>query len=151
MILILFHIGEETFGLDAARVIEVIPALAGRKIPHAPEYVTGLINFRGRIAPVIDLSLLHLGKPASPLLSTRIILAGYPDRGGVRRVVGLLAERVTDTFPCRGEDFQPPGVRSDGTRYLGEILLEGDRMIQLVAPEHILSEEVLDILDSTTA
>ncbi|MHB9027191.1 MAG: chemotaxis protein CheW [Candidatus Latescibacterota bacterium] len=148
MILILFHIGEETFGLEAARVIEVIPALAGRKVPHTPEYVAGVINFRGTVAPVIDLAMLHLGKPSLPFLSTRIILTGYAQGDGIRRIVGLLAARVTDTFPCRKEDLQPPGVRTDGTRYLGEIILDGERMIQLVTPERILSPEVMDILDS---
>jgi chemotaxis-related protein WspB len=148
MILILFHIGTETFGMEAGKVIEIIPALTGRKIPHVPDYVTGLINFRGIVTPVIDLGRLHLGKPSSPFLSTRIILAGYDDDHGIRRIVGLLAERVTDTFSCRKEDLQPPGVRTDGTRYLGEILLDGKRMIQLVTPERILSSEILNILDS---
>ncbi len=151
MILILFHIGEETFGLDANRVIEVIPFLTGRKTPNTPEYMAGLINFRGAVAPVIDLRTLHLGTPVQPLLSARIILTGYADDVGTKRIVGLLAERVTDTYSCRREDFQPPGVRTDGTRYLGEILIDGGRMIQLVSPERILSAEALAILDSARA
>ncbi len=146
MILILFQIGADTFGLEASRVTEVVPLLASRTVPHVPGYITGIINYRGDVVPLVDLSMLHRGTPSQPFLSTRIILSGYDDEIGERRTVGLIAERVTDTFNCRREDFQPPGVRTDGIRYLGEVLLDHGRTIQLVSPERILTREVLEIL-----
>lgn len=148
MILILFRVGGDTFGLEASRVIEVIPLLAVREVPRAPEFVSGLINFRGMITPVIDLSMLHRGTPSRSALSTRIIVCGHDDGTGDSRIVGLVAERATDTLSCRREDFQSPGVRTDGVRYLGDILLTGGRTVQLVTPETMLTPEVLEILDS---
>ncbi len=150
MILILFQIGEDTFGLEASRIIEVVPLLVCREVPHVPEYVAGLVNYRGAVTPVIDLSVLHEGRPSRPLLSTRIIMTGFEDGEGKQYTLGVIAEQVTETFSCRRGDFQPPGVRSEGSRYLGDILLHEGRMIQLVTPERILSDEARKLLDAAS-
>lgn len=148
MILILFQIGDETFGLEVSRVIEVAPLLVCRKVPHVPEFVAGLINYRGAVTPVIDLSMLHQGRPSRQLLSTRIIMTGFTVENGKQYTLGMIAEQVTETFSCRREDFQPPGVQSERSRYLGDILLHEGRMIQLVTPERILSAEARELLDT---
>lgn len=150
MILILFQIGNDTFGLETSRIIEVAPLLVCRKVPHVPEYVAGLINYRGAATPVIDLSILHCGQPSRPLLSTRIILTAFTAENGKSRTLGMIAEHVTETFSCRREDFQPPRIQNGNTRYLGDILLDGSRMIQLVTPGNILSAEVMELLDAVS-
>ena len=48
--------------------------LSSRSIPHAPSFLAGLLGFRGKVIPVIDLGLLLSSVPCRDCLSTRIIL-----------------------------------------------------------------------------
>ena len=82
MLFLLFHLGKDRYALDASRVVEVVPLLTLRRIPQAPRGVAGIFNYRGQPVPAVDLGELMLGQPASPRLSTRIILVHYPDDGG---------------------------------------------------------------------
>ena len=53
-----FLLGEEcVFGIDASMIQEVIMVGELRPVRHAPAYVAGIRNLRGRIITVIDLSV----------------------------------------------------------------------------------------------
>ena len=148
MLLIVFNIGKDRFGLDVSQIIEVIPLVTFKKVHRTPKYVSGIFNYRGTMVPVIDLSTLISGKPSQPLLSTRVILVNYtsPDN---HHTLGLVAERVTETMVFREEDFKPPVIESDTTRYLGDIMTTEDGMIQRITIENILPEYLRKILFST--
>jgi chemotaxis-related protein WspB len=138
MLLIVFQAGAERFGLDVSRVRGVLSVPTLRSLPSAPEFVAGLFDYHGTLVPVIDLSRLLAGRPASLLLSTRIVLVDYDDA----HLLGLLAERATETVSCREEDCQPAGVTVTGAPYLGPILRHEDGMIQRVTVEELLPESV---------
>jgi chemotaxis-related protein WspB len=142
MLLIVFEAGAERFGLDVSRVREVLPVPTLRPLPSAPEYVAGLFVYHGTLVPVIDLSRLLVGQPARLLLSTRIVLVEYVDA----HLLGLLAERATETVSCREEDCLPAGVTVTGAPYLGPILNDKDGMIQRVTVEELLPESVRETL-----
>ena len=50
-----FEVAEEQFGIDVMRVQELIRYQKPSRIPNAPDVVSGVINFRGHIIPVIDM------------------------------------------------------------------------------------------------
>jgi methyl-accepting chemotaxis protein WspA len=49
MLLLQFQAGDDRYGLDVAEVIEVVPRVLFREIPHADCTVAGLINYRGTL------------------------------------------------------------------------------------------------------
>ncbi len=49
-----FHIGKEIFAISVKKVLEVLEKQNITEIPDVPDYVKGVINFRGDILPVID-------------------------------------------------------------------------------------------------
>ncbi len=49
-----FHIGKEIFAISVKKVLEVLEKQHITEIPDVPDYVKGVINFRGDILPVID-------------------------------------------------------------------------------------------------
>ena len=146
MIFILFRGGRETLAMDVERVVEVVPLLTVRKVPHVPGYVLGVMNYRGTAVPVIDFSALHSGTPSRRVLSTRIVIVRFGGPEGTERMIGLAGERVTETIRADREEFQPPGIRSETNRFLGDILVSGSGTIQLVEPEAILTPEAFDML-----
>src|SRR5688572_5758867 len=97
MLFLVFQLGADRFALDVATVAEVLPLVTIRPMPQAPLGVAGILNYRGAPVPVIDLSQLTMGRPAARRLNTRIVLVHYPDRHGAPRLLGLIAEKASET------------------------------------------------------
>ncbi len=119
MLLLVFRIAGDVYAVEAARVVEVVPRVELRALPHAPEALAGLLQYRGRMVPVIDLGIL-LGSRRSPcLLSTRIILVDdrTPARGEAR--LGLIAEHVSDVRRVDDDQVIPPPALLGHNPYLG--------------------------------
>ena len=49
-----FVLDEEVFAVDVARVREILEMPSITKVPGVPGFMRGVINLRGRVAPVID-------------------------------------------------------------------------------------------------
>jgi chemotaxis-related protein WspB len=146
MLLLQFQAGKDRYGLDVSRVIEVIPMVVFRTLPHTEPAVAGLFNYRGTMVPVIDLTVLLGGVASRPLFSTRVILVDYPGRDGEHHVLGLLAERVTETVFCTEGELLPAGIAVDGAPYLGDLLPHADGMIQRVTIEGLLTPSLQESL-----
>jgi chemotaxis-related protein WspB len=144
MLMLLFYIGEDRYALETKRVVEVLPMVKLKALHHAPEYIPGLFNYRSHLVPVIDLCHLIRGSPCSSHLSTRIILVNYQgcrepsDRSS--QILGLMAERVTDTLNKPETEFVDPGIKLDAAPYLGEMITDEQGMIQCVRVEYLLPE-----------
>ena len=146
MLFILFQLGRDRYALDAAQVAEVLPLVQVKKIPHAPAGVAGVFTYRGAPVPVIDLSLLALGRVARSRLSTRVLLVNFPDAGGAKRLLGLIAENATETLRREAADFVASGVKADGAPYLGPVATDERGLIQWVEAEKLLPAAVREAL-----
>ena len=58
-------VGAVAIAIDAARVREVAPRSPATRLPGAPSIVTGVVNVRGTLVPLVDLGLLLGSAPAS--------------------------------------------------------------------------------------
>ncbi|MGD0965294.1 MAG: chemotaxis protein CheW [Candidatus Acidiferrales bacterium] len=146
MVALLFEVGGQRYGLDIAQVVKVLPFVRLHRLPHAPEYVAGVFCYRDAMVPVIDLSQLIRGTHVQALLSTRIVLVKYPGPSGTGRVLGLLAERATDSLNDEGAEPVPSGVAVPEAPYLGGLSVSGGTMIQYVKVENLLPDEVAERL-----
>jgi chemotaxis-related protein WspB len=63
-----------------------------------------------------------------------------PDSSGPR-LLGLIAERATETMRREASDFTSPGVSADGTPYLGPVTSDRRGLIQWVEVDKLLSEQ----------
>jgi purine-binding chemotaxis protein CheW len=50
-----FSLGKESFAIPIGKVLEVLQKMYITQIPEMPEFIKGVINFRGDILPVFDL------------------------------------------------------------------------------------------------
>jgi chemotaxis-related protein WspB len=132
--------------LDVSQVAEVLPLVDIKQMPQAPPAVAGILNYRGAPVPVIDVSQLTLGRPAERRLSTRIVLVHYPGADGQTRLLGLIAERATQTVRHEEKDFVASGVTSDGASYLGPVIADARGMLQWLDVRTLLPPSVRDVL-----
>ncbi|MCY3020928.1 MAG: chemotaxis protein CheW [Planctomycetota bacterium] len=160
MLALVFCLGDERYALECSQVVEVAPLVPLRKLAQAPPYVAGVFVYRGKPVPVLDLCQMTLGRPCRMLMSTRVILVKYPAPSvgappggrpaGEQQVLGLLAERVTETTQCEPAAFAPAGVKADAAPYLGGLAPDGQGLMQSVQLEKLLPEDVRALLFQAT-
>jgi len=145
MLMLLFHIGEGRYAMDCGHVIEVVPRVNLKPIAQAPEYVAGMLNYRGIPVPVVDLCHLQEGNPCGSSLHTRIIVCDYTSKNGQSHKFGLIAERVTETIHRDSSDFVDSGMRVDEIPYLGGVMTEENVVTQQLIVDILAAviEEVL--------
>jgi chemotaxis-related protein WspB len=141
VLFLVFQLGGERYLLDCAEVAEVLPLVEVKRIPRAPAGIAGVLRFRGGTVPVVDLGEVALGRPVEQRLSTRIILAHYATARG-KQLLGLVAERVTDTVRRERSDFAPAGVTSPDAPYLGPLTRDERGLMQWILVDQLLPETV---------
>jgi chemotaxis-related protein WspB len=140
MLLLVFRVADDDYAVEAGRVVEVVPRVALRSLPHAPDALAGVFRYRGRVVPVIDLGLLLGHVPCAPRLSTRIILVDdrMPSQGEAR--VGLIAEHVIDVRRVADDRVISPSTLLGPNPFLGPIVSADSGLIPMIAVERILAE-----------
>lgn len=146
MLFLIFQIGQDRYALEGRRVIEVLPLVKLKRVPKAPTGVAGILNFRGRLVPVLDLSEMASNIPAVSRLSTRLLVIDFSPQEGEGKMLGLIAENVTEMLRCHDEDFETAGVKPDGAPFLGPILRDERGIVQRIEIEKLISQEVRDVL-----
>jgi chemotaxis-related protein WspB len=149
MLFLLFQLGKDRYALEAHRVVEVVPLLELKRLPHAPKGVAGVFNYRGRPVPAIDLSELTLDRPARECLSTRIIIVRHPAPGGAEHLLGLVAEHATEMLRKDASAFVDAGVHVQDAPYLGPVLMDSKGVVQWIHEERLLPDAVRELLFSS--
>jgi purine-binding chemotaxis protein CheW len=139
--LIAFRIGEQEFCVNIMSVREIRGWTQATPMPHAPAYVLGVINLRGAVLPIVDLSARLGMKDAEPSARHVIIVAQVKSR-----IVGLLVEAVSDILTITDENIQPvPEVSSDLEKHYARGILAIDkRMICMIELDALFPEKALD-------
>ena len=146
MLFLVLHLGKERYALDTSPVKEVLPLVSFRPLPQAVTGIAGIFNYHGATVPLVDLAALALGSASRARMSTRIILVEYTPAAGETHLLGLLAERTTETIRREESDFADTGVAVDGAPYLGPVTRDARGLIQRVEVNRLLSDSVRDVL-----
>lgn len=146
MLFLLFQLGQDGYALDANQVVEVLPLVAIKELPQPPPGVVGMFNCHGTPVPVVDLSLLSLGRPSERRLSTRIVLVNHTGVDGAKHLLGLIAEKATETLRRDPGDFVASGVTSGRAAYLGPVVVEKRGLIQWIEVNKLLPAETQEAL-----
>jgi purine-binding chemotaxis protein CheW len=135
--LIAFRIGDQEFCVNIMAVREIRGWTPATAMPHSPSYMIGVINLRGAVLPIIDLSGRLGMKPVDPTARHVIIVAQVR-----RKTVGLLVDAVSDILTVSEDDIQPtPEISSDLQRQFARGILSIEkRMICLIELEALFPD-----------
>lgn len=146
MLYLTFKSGGSEYALETGRVIGIVPAVRLQPRPDAPAYVAGVLNLRGEPVVVVDLNRLLGRESCQRRLSTRIIVALHA-RGSQPPVkLGLMAGAVTALMQDSRSEFEENALVTAGAPFLGRMLREGGRLIQLIDPDRIIPAELEGML-----
>lgn len=134
--LIVFRVGERDLGVPIMAVREIRAFTPATPLPHVPRHVLGVINLRGAVLPVIDLSeRLGWGQAQA---GPRHVIVVVQIAG---RMQGLLVDAVSDIVRLEGELQPAPDVAAGGaTPYLEGLLAADTRMILVLALDRLAVE-----------
>jgi purine-binding chemotaxis protein CheW len=136
--LVVFQLGAELYGVEIARVHEIIRLQAVTRVPRAPAFVEGVINLRGKVIPVVDLRR-RFGLPsAEHTRASRIVVVEIGDQ-----VVGTIVDGVSEVLRVNNAIVEPPSpvVAGVDSEYLHGIARLPDRLVILLDLDRILARE----------
>jgi len=148
-----FRLGGESFGVGILCVKEIIEYCTVTTVPMMPEFVHGVLNLRGRVVPVIDLSL-RFGKGATAIgrrTCVIIVEIGAEKQGG--EDMGILVDGVNQVIEIPPDRIAPAPafgakVRSDFIAGMAE--MDGHFVILLNVEQVLSVEEMAQVAQAGT-
>lgn len=136
--LLSFRLADEEYSVDIMSVREIRGWTRATPLPHAPAHVRGVINLRGTVLPVVDLSVRLGMEPVVGDARNVVIVVQVGSQ-----TAGLLVNAVSDILALpRSELQQPPELAADSAHSFIEALtiVEG-RMIRVLDLTAVLPDE----------
>ncbi|MBS9716097.1 chemotaxis protein CheW [Pseudohalocynthiibacter aestuariivivens] len=127
--LLSFWVNGQEYTIDVMFVRELRGWSKSTPLPHAPDFVHGVINLRGNILTVLDLACRLGLRPINATERNVIIVAEIQGK-----IVGLLVDRVSDIFsiPTNSQQALPDIGSGSGQRFVTAILTIEDRLIRVL-------------------
>ena len=139
------HMGDR-YLIPTADVIEIIPNIYPRAVPHAPDYLLGMIDYRGVPLPLIDVCRLLYGAPCKVVLSSRIVIVKIITPEGMELSIGWLLPGVTETIRVTSESFETAPIHLQECDYLGDVVTDETGILQRLDLQKILPDGAYAVL-----
>ena len=142
-----FVLAGEVFAMGILAIKEIIEYADLTEVPMMPGYVRGVINLRGAVVPVIDLSV-RFGKPSSPVTKRTCIVIVEIEARNERHVLGVVVDAVNAVLDIPPSEVEPPpafgaSIRADFIRGMGKV---NGRFVILLDVDHVLAADEMDVL-----
>ncbi|MES2880228.1 MAG: chemotaxis protein CheW [Pseudomonadota bacterium] len=139
-----FLLGGEMFSISILAIREIIWYANLTEVPMMPACIRGVINLRGAVVPVMDLSA-RFGKPATAVTkSTCIIIIEIAGAsGGESQSMGVVVDAVQAVLEIPASEIEPAPafgakIRSDFIAGIGKV---NGKFVILLDVNRVLSHE----------
>jgi purine-binding chemotaxis protein CheW len=134
--LVTFRLDRQVYALPIEPIQQIIEMVTITPVPQVNHSVEGVINFRGKAIPVVNLRR-HLGMPKIALkLHTPIILVTFGEH-----LVGIIVDEVMDVLNCAASDVvHPREILPEGlgeTPLLKGLLRSNETVVLLLDVDHL--------------
>jgi len=144
-----FNLGSEMYGLGILSIKEIIQYGGVSKVPMLPDFIRGVINLRGTVVPVVDLTARFNGHLTQTARRNCIVIVETGGDDG-NQDVGLVVDSVSAVVEIPAADIEPPpafGVRIESDFIDGMGKVDGHFTI-LLNLERVLDADGLAALAS---
>lgn len=133
-----FSAGEQIFCLEITQIREIRRWTPVTALPHTPEDVLGVMNLRGSVIPIFDLSA-RFGLGTTPQNERNVVIVAAAGD----TTVGMLVESVSEILSVPVDTIQEtPDIKSDAARAcITGVISSDDTMIRVVNLEAVIAEE----------
>ena len=128
---IVFKLGKELFALNTERVQGINDMMEATRVPKAPSYILGLINLRGSIKSLVDLSLL-INFPSSDKKNSIIIIKVNDEE------IGIAVDEVVEVIEITDSELQSLSSHT-GEKYIKGILNLDNKLVTIIEVDSLLN------------
>ena len=142
---IVFEISNKKYCINIAKVNGIHEITDFTDVPNSPPLLQGLINLRGKIIPVINLSVKFGYEKSEITHESRIININYEND-----IYGILVDSVHQVRHIEEEDIETPPAIITGMdkEYLYKIAKIDDSIAIIIDTDRLLSQNELEILST---
>lgn len=128
-----FRVNDQTLGVDILKVKEIVESGRVTTVPMMQTSIRGVINLRGSVVPVLDLSARFEQGPCEANARTCIVIIEQSTMAD-HQLIGLMVDAVNAVMDVSPEQISPPpqfgaGIQSD---FISGIAKMGDDFILLL-------------------
>lgn len=138
--LLTFRIGKDEYGISILRVREIAEYRALTPVPMTPLWMRGVMNLRGIVVPVIDLSA-KLGLQQALVSRRTCLIIVETEADGEKTVMAMMVDSVSRVVDVSRSEIQEPPPFGLGIDFVPGLVRVDDRLIVLL--------DLLAILSST--
>jgi purine-binding chemotaxis protein CheW len=150
-----FQLSGEMYAVGILNVKEIIEYGQLTEIPMMPAFIRGVINLRGSVVPVIDLSARFGGQQTAASRRTCIVIIEIGHGEGddtSRHDVGVVVDAVSEVLEVSSADIEPPPtfgakIRADFIDGMGKI---GGKFVIILDIQKVLSVDEIAALATVT-
>ncbi|MBD3220080.1 chemotaxis protein CheW [bacterium] len=137
-----FKLGDEHYGLQILKVQEIIGLMDITSVPRTPDFVSGVINLRGKVIPVIDLRL-KFGMGAREATELTCIMVVQVMMNDELVTMGVTVDEVSEVMDIDADSVEPPPHLGDAgaTEFLLGVGKFQERVVLLLDMDRILNDQ----------
>lgn len=134
--LVMFRLGEDLFAADIFAVERVLRYALSTSVPDMPAYIEGVMDYQGRVLPVVNLRRRFELAPMPAMAETRILVLNAAGEW-----IGVVVDGVTEVVAFDRATLSPPPklFRGLAREYVKGIIRRGERLVIYLDVEHLLS------------
>ena len=145
-----FSLGEETFAVDIRHIREIIEYGDVTAVPMMPPFLRGVINLRGKVVPVIDLSVRFGRAPTDVRRRSCIVIVEVGDEAD-RQDLGIIVDAVNEVVEIEANSQERPpafgaGLRNDFIQGIGKV--DGHFVVVLAVDQALSVKEMAQLSQS---
>jgi purine-binding chemotaxis protein CheW len=135
-----FLLGGEMFAIEILNIREIIEYGALTTVPMMPTFIRGVINLRGAVVPVIDLSVRFSRPPVEVTRRTCIVIIEI-NNAGERQDIGVVVDSVSEVLEIPANMVEPAPsfgarIRTDFIQGMGKV---NERFVIILNVHNVLS------------
>ena len=142
-----FALAGEMFAVGILNVKEIIECGHLTGIPMMPPFIRGVINLRGAVVPVIDLSCRFGGKSTEVARRTCIVIIELM-QDDQKHDIGIMVDAVSEVLEIARSEIEPPPtfgakIRTDFISGMGKV---NGKFVIILDVARVLSVEEIAML-----
>lgn len=142
-----FMLGGETFALGILGIKEIIEFGQITTVPMMPEFIRGVINLRGSVVPVVDLSVRFGRKNTEVGRRTCIVILEVATEHD-HQDIGIMVDAVNEVLEIPPGNIEPPPtfgakIRTDFIQGMGKVR---GKFVIVLNVDQVLSLDDLDAM-----
>ena len=143
-----FHVGDQWYAADVFSVERVLPWSPPRPIPNVPAWLDGVMDYGGRVVPVIELRTRFDMPLAASRAQARILVFSTGNQLMAATVDAVDEVATVDAITLE----EPPAVfRGLARQYLRALVRRGEQVIVVLDVDQLLNSRERIVLDRVVA